>query len=88
MSYKQICQAIFPRIIYDRRSGDTDKLHAAARQAVSRFNQKWQSETGDEGLVLCSEGKPGGIWKVQIKVIPRVDTEEKEQARRRRRQQR
>ena len=88
VSYKRICQAILPRIIYDRRSGDTDNLHAAARQAVSRFNQKWQSETGDEGLVLCSERKPGGIWKVQVKVIPHLDAEEKEQAERRRRQQR
>ena len=73
VSYKELCEAIFPGIIYDHQSGGRDNLHAALRQAVSRFNQNWQSETGDEGLVLCSEGKPGGIWKVQIKVIPRVD---------------
>ena len=85
VSYKQLCEAIFPTIVYNRQSGDRDRLHAAARQAVRRFNQKWQNETEDEGLVLYSAGKPGGTWKVQVKVIAHVDAEEREQTRRRRR---
>ena len=86
VTYKHLCEAIFPKISYTHQSEDKNRLHAAARQAVSRFNQKWQNETGDDGLVLCSELKPGGNWKVQVKVISHVDAEEREQAMRRRRQ--
>ena len=58
VSYKQLCEAIFPTIVYNRQSGDRDRLHAAARQAVfgSIRNGKMRPKT----RVLCCiyQGKP------------------------------
>jgi hypothetical protein len=62
VDYKTLFELFFKNRTYERsiELSCSNKINQLIRQRVSRFNLKWKAETGDEGPVLLSRGKPGG----------------------------